>query len=155
IYKLLTLFIVFIIFSIIWRIGNFFLMNFDPSWLIRSILLMGDDSFISQLIMNVIVSGALVFYAINQLKQISIKHEETMSVIAQASGTYDKSVVEEARNIAMNPRNIDLVRQGIEGASRKATNTFKEKNRKREREKEEMRRQFREVEQGSEGSRKR
>lgn len=154
-YKLLTLFGVFIIFSIIWRIGNFFLMNFDPSWLIRSILLMGDESFISQLIMSVIVSGALVFYAVNQLKQISIKHEETMSVIAQASGTYENNVVDEAKKIAMNPRNIDLVRQGIDGISNKATNTYKEKNRRREREKEELRRQFKEVEQGSEGSRKR
>ncbi|KTB91573.1 hypothetical protein AO073_01485 [Pseudomonas syringae ICMP 11293] len=154
-FKLLHLFLVFIIFSIIYRIGNFFLMNFDASWLIRSILLMGDDSFISQLIMSVIVSGALVFYAVNQLKQISIKHEETMKVIAKASGTYDNTVVEEGKNIAMNSRNIDLVRQGFDGASRKAANTFKERNRESKRKKEELERQFREVEQGSDGNTRR
>lgn len=154
-YKLLHLFLVFIVFSIIYRIGNFFLMNFDPSWLIRSILLMGDDSFISQLIMSVIVSGALVFYAVNQLKQISIKHEETMNVIAKASGTYDNTVVEEARNIAMNPRNIGLVREGVEGASNRATGTLRDRERARKLGQEELRRKFKEVEQGSDGNRKR
>lgn len=154
-YKLVHLFAVFIIFSIIYRIGNFFLMNFDPSWLIRSILLMGDDSFISQLIMSVIVSGALVFYAVNQLKQITIKHEETMNVIAKASGTYDNTVVQEAKDVAMNARNIDLVRQGFEGASRKATSTLRDKERARKANQEELRRRFTEVEQGSEGNTRR
>ncbi|MFI3044504.1 hypothetical protein [Pseudomonas coronafaciens] len=154
--NLLKLLLAFIVFSIIWRIGNFFLMNFDPAWLIRSILLMGDDSFISQLIMSVVASGAMVFYAINQLKQISIKHEETMAVLTQTQDSYEDSAVQQLKEIAMNPRVMDLVRQGVEGAASKAKGAARDKIREDRRKKEGLRKQFEDVvPQGSDGNTRR
>lgn len=114
------------VFSFVYIVGSYMLSNFDPSWLIRSVMTLGDGGFMDQLVGGIITVVMLVMYSNAQLKQIKEKHSEIMEVFTETNNNYEDTPESELRRLSSNTQFMGLIRQTADGFSKKASDSLRQ-----------------------------